>query len=203
MRKPKCRKNTVIVLEQKMLKSKVWLKLTGASTQIFLIFRTKCKMEKIKGKLGRYGGRTIANNSEIVFTYDEAAKKYDISKDRFTRAIDQLVKYGFIDICYTTNGLHKVSTQYAISERWRDWGTNSFVVRKREIRKNGPGFKKGNELWKQKKQTQQVKTRVTPCVKTRVTTARELKVMRTNAHGVKQTTSFKFKDNQWLEQKVG
>jgi hypothetical protein len=144
-------KNRVIVLEQKMLKSKAWLKLTGVSTQVFLIFRTKCKMVKAQGKAEMHSGRVIANNGELVFTYEEAREKYGIKKDRFTRALDQLIEYGFIDICFTTNGLHQLETLYAISSRWKNWGKDSFVVKKRVKRKHGPGFKEGNKLWKLRK----------------------------------------------------
>ncbi|MBW8017738.1 MAG: hypothetical protein FVQ82_16305 [Planctomycetes bacterium] len=202
MEKTRYSKNTVIVLEQKMLKSKAWLKLTGASTQVFMIFRTKCKMVKPQSKPNKHSGMVIANNGEIVFTYDEALEKYGIKKDRFTRALDQLIKYGFIDICFTTNGLHKVETLYAISSRWKDWGKSTFIVKKRVKREHGPGFKKGNELWKLRKQTQQVKTRIEPCAQTRETGVYEIKVMRTNTHGEKETKLFKFSGDKWLDKKV-
>ncbi len=201
MSKSEYGKNVVIVLEQKIVKSKPWLKLTGASTQVYLIFRTKCQMKRIKAKVGRSSGMSIVNNGEIVFTYKDAYRKYGISKDRFQRAIDQLVEFGFIDISHTTNGLHKVETQYAISDRWKNWGTDAFVPKKRERRLHGPGFKKGNDLWRLRKK-QQVKTRITPCAKTIVNPIRELKVMRTNAHGIKLTTLFKYRNDKWLEQKA-
>ena len=202
MANPKYSKNSVVVLTQKMLKSKVWINLTGASTQVFLIFRTKCQMEKPPGKSGKHSGMIITNNGEIIFTYEEAHRDYGISKDRFKRAIDQLVEFGFIDIKHTTNGLHKVATQYGISDRWQDWGTEQFVMKKREKRSHGPGFKKGNELWRQRKK-QQVKTSIRLCAKTPVSSEREIRVMRTNDHGVKITILFNRSEGQWLGQKVG
>jgi hypothetical protein len=157
---------------------------------------------KPQGKPGMHSGRVIANNGEIVFTYDEARDKYGIKKDRFTKALDQLVEYGFIDICHTTNGLHKIATLYAISSRWKDWGKSTFIVKERVKRKHGPGFKKGNDLWRRRKQTQQVKTRMALCVNTREACASEIKVMRTNTHGIKETNLFKPSGNKWLGKKV-
>ena len=93
---------------------------------------------------GRRGKRqwSIANNGEIQFTYAEARRRYGLSEGRFRRAIDELIRCGFIDIAQTSSGLHRVPTLYAISDRWRDFGTERFVERQRP--RGGPpsfGFK--------------------------------------------------------------
>lgn len=136
----------LIVLEKRLVKSRAWLSLTGAATQVFLLFRTKCQVSKRYGKPGRHD-RVILNNGEIEFTYLEAEKKYGISKDRFARALDQLIDRGFIDVKATGMGVHKVKSWYAISTRWRDYGTPAFCEAKRpkpSIR--NAGFKRGNQL---------------------------------------------------------
>jgi len=141
--------STVIVLEQRLVKSRVWLSLSGAATQVYLLFRTKCQIAKRYGARGRHD-RIISNNGEIEFTYLEAEKKYGISKDRFARALDQLIDRGLIDVKSSGMGVHKVKTWYAISERWIDYGTAAFC----EAKRPGPsisnqGFRKGNQLWRQ------------------------------------------------------
>lgn len=147
----KHRKNSVIVLPQDMLKSKVWLSLSGTATHVFLLFRTKCRWERLQGKKHRGKEPDLANNGEIVFTYEEAWKKYGISGPRFKRAIDKLISKGFIDVAATGAGTFKVVTLYRVSERWRLYGTPDFVQTKRPKRSSGyPGFRKGNQLWQRR-----------------------------------------------------
>ena len=120
--------------------------------QVYTLFRTKCQISKRYGTHGRHQ-RTITNNGEIEFTYLEAEKKYGISKDRFARALDQLIDRGLIDVKSSGMGVHKVKTWYAISERWIDYGTPAFC----EAKRPGPnisnqGFRKGNQLWRRAQQ---------------------------------------------------
>lgn len=142
------KKSTVIVLELRLVKSRAWLSLSGAAPQVYLLFRTKCQISKRYAARGRHD-RIISNNGQIEFTYLEAEKKYGISKDRFGRALDQLIDRGFIDVKASGMGVHKVKTWYAISERWIDYGTLAFC----EAKRPGPsignqGFRKGNQLWR-------------------------------------------------------
>lgn len=142
-------KQRVIVLDQQLVKSGAWLRLTGAAPQVYLVFRCKCQIKTLKGKPGK-GRRVIANNGQIVFTYSEAEKQYGLTKPRFMRAIDQLVEYGFIDIAATGCGHRKMTTMYSISDRWRQYRTAAFVNAKRKRSTANPGFQKGHKLWKQK-----------------------------------------------------
>ena len=87
----------------------------------------------------------IANNGEIQFTYKEAKLKWGISYSKFTRAIDEVIRVGLIDITKTGNGLQKDVTLYAISDRWEKYGTDEFVVKKRPKRKQQYGFTKKNK----------------------------------------------------------
>lgn len=140
--------STVIVLEQRLLKSPVWLSLNGAAKAVYLLFRTKCKMGRPPGKPGKRAWM-ILNNGELVFTYKEAAKKYGFTRSRFRRALDELIEKGFIDVEATGMGVRKVTTYYAISERWRDYGTAAFrQVKRPKPSIANPGFKPGNKLWR-------------------------------------------------------
>lgn len=67
------------------------------------------------------------NNGNIYFTYREAKEKYEITYPAFSRALDELVIKGFIDVTRPGVARKRISTLYAISERWRDYGKSNFV----------------------------------------------------------------------------
>jgi len=141
------KRGSVIVLAQDLVKSNVWLSLSGTAKGVYLLFRTKCQFAQAPGKPGKRG-MIIANNGEIVFTYAEARSRYKITASRFRRALDELVHKGFIDVEATGMGVHKVSTLYAISERWRQYGSPDFSEAERpEPSISNPGFRPNNRLW--------------------------------------------------------
>lgn len=187
------------MLEQNMIKSKAWLELRGAAQSVYLIFRTKCRMERTTGKPGKRG-MVIANNGELVFTYAEAQKIYGISKSRFRRSIDELITKGFVDIAATGMGVHKVTTFYALSERWRFYGTEHFQhVNRPEPSIANPGFKTGNDHWKQsKKNTSAKNAHGTVCENEHG----GILTMHTNEHGEKVSNLYKRSNGQWLASKV-
>ena len=121
---------------------------TAAACQVFMIFLTKCVPKQIDGKPKRKDGWYIANNGEIQFTYDEALEKWGITQKKFTKAIDELLRVGLIDITKSGFGLQKDKSLYAISDRWEKFGTDEFVVKKRPKRKQQLGFTKGNRYGK-------------------------------------------------------
>ena len=141
-------KGSVIVLELRLVKSAVWLSLSGTAKAVYLLFRTKCRMGRPPGKRGKRDW-IILNNGELVFTYREAWTKYGITASRFRRALDELIEKGFINVQATGMGVHKVTTFYGVSERWRDYGTPAFRKAKRPKGSiANPGFKPGNKLWR-------------------------------------------------------
>lgn len=76
------------------------------------------------------------NNSGLAFTYAEAAIM-GISTSQFCTVLKKLIAIGLIDIEYQ-GGIHKNDySLYAISERWRSFGTKDFVE-----------VKKPRVLWK-------------------------------------------------------
>jgi len=140
------RKRDKMFVSRKQITSKAFLSLkTAAACQVLMIFLNKCRYEKVQIKPGtRDKEWRITNNGEIQFTYTEAKQKYGISAGRFTRAIDNLVEKGLIDIEKSGFGLHKDITLYAISNRWEKYGTDEFVPAKRPRRPEQLGFSKGN-----------------------------------------------------------
>ena len=138
-RRQKLKTNTVVVIDQQMLKSKAWLSLGGAAPQVYLIFRTKCRIGPGFGESGRRE-RMILNNGQLVFTYVEAMTKYGLTGPRFTRALDQLIDHGFLDVASSGMGIYKSTTMYGISERWKLYGTPDFVPAKRPAPSIRMGF---------------------------------------------------------------
>lgn len=133
-------------VSRRQVTSKAFLALkTAAACQVYMIFRTKCRMEKVQTRpMQREKEWRITNNGEIQFSYKEAWEKWGISSNKFTRAIDELIRVGLIDITKSGFGLRKDESRYAISDRWENFRTDEFVVRKREKRKQQLGFTKGN-----------------------------------------------------------
>jgi len=120
-----------------MVKSPAFLSLTGKAPHVLLIFQTKLQMALLSRRKAKEQW-TIANNGELVFTYEEAQAKYGLSQGQFRRAIDQLVEHGFIDIEEQGSGLYKMPSRYGISERWRAYGSSQFKAASR--RKGMPGI---------------------------------------------------------------
>ncbi len=126
--------------------SKAFLSLkTAAACQVYLIFLNKCQWRKAEIRPGsRDKDWVLVNDKEIQFSYIEARDKYGISDKRFTRAIDELVRVGLIDIAHSGFGLQKDVTLYGISQRWKKHGTDEFVRVERPKRDLTLGFTKGN-----------------------------------------------------------
>lgn len=144
-------KPTVIVLDIRLITSRAWLSLTGAAPLVYLLFRPKCQMQRVRAP-GKPGKRSehlvITNNGQLEFTYVEARDRYGISQRRFLEAIEQLVRYGFLDITRVGGGLFRNKTLYAISDRWKDYGTPDFQTAERPASaiKTRGRFPRGNHL---------------------------------------------------------
>lgn len=130
-----------LVISKDLIKSKAWLDLgkkSSISAQVYLIFLSKRKMEKT-GKRGHERWQ-CTNSQEIIFTYAEALKKFEITQPRFMRAIDGLIDNGFLDIVKSASGLFKEVTLYGFSERWRKYDTPDFEKVSRTKRNLTTGF---------------------------------------------------------------
>ncbi len=146
--KYKSMKAEKMYISKELVKSKAWLSLkTAATCQVYLLFLTKCVIEKstLSAK-HRKNVWVITNNGEIQFSYKEALDKYDLKAGRFKGAIDALVEAGFIDIEHSGFGLQKDVSRYAISDRWKAYGTDDFIKAERQKRQCQLGFTKGNQL---------------------------------------------------------
>lgn len=117
---------------------------TPAAYQVLFRFLGKRQWKKVQTRPGsRDNSWIISNNGSIEFRYTEA-NNYGLSDKVFARALDELIRVGFLDIAHSGYGLHKDRTLYSISDRWKAFGTDRFEVRERPRRKQHLGFQKGN-----------------------------------------------------------
>ena len=96
------------------------------------------------------------DEGRLTFTCEQAAK-WGISQHRFTRAIDQLIDRGFLDIAghEPRNGEPGVRTVYALSNRWRAWGTPDFEPAERPKDQRGIGLRDPKRGWMKAKRRRQ------------------------------------------------
>ncbi|MGD9161960.1 MAG: hypothetical protein PVG39_26350 [Desulfobacteraceae bacterium] len=132
-----------ISIERSLLNSEAFRRLSSTAKTVYFDFKMKCRVEEIKNKKGRKSSWRIKNNGELIYTYVEAMNKSPkITRPAFTRALDNLIEHGFIDVAHSGAGGRKGDkSMYAISHRWRKWGTNEFVevIRQKDTRQ-GRGF---------------------------------------------------------------
>ncbi len=108
-------------MDRELFHHPAWEALNGTDKTVLGHFW--CKRRPVKNK--KTGEWYLLNNGEIMYTYDEA-KRNGILASRFTRSLDNLIKYGWLDITRTGAGQVRTTTLYAMSERWRKWGTAEF-----------------------------------------------------------------------------
>lgn len=126
--------NSQIWFERELLESEPFRKLTRAGLQVLVLFYCRRQMKWMK----RTEYWKITNNGRIVLPYTDAIKRLSVagknppSRKTITRAIDQLVKYGFIDIIHVGGGVKGDCSRYAISQRWREYGEEGFIVKTRQ-----------------------------------------------------------------------
>jgi len=86
----------------------------------FLEKRKVIRHKKRRGK-DRF---EVVNNGEISFTYEDARCR-GLSDQQFSWALKKLHAVGFIDVTEHGTGMMGSYTKFALSERWRDYGTRN------------------------------------------------------------------------------
>ena len=121
-----------IAFKRGLIYSQAYLRLTGMVPQVLGLFYSKRCFKRVRKDY------ICVNAREIIFTYSEA-EKLGISADRFKRAVDQLVRHGFLDIVHLGGGMLGNATIYGLSKRWEKYGTEQFekVERPRDNRRLG------------------------------------------------------------------
>ena len=146
-----------LILSKKMLRSKAFVKLTGAAKQIILELYMRLKVNKYNPrKPNRESERFYAqNNGELALSYKSIHKQFGYSTATISKAIDQLVAHGFIEIAELGCGVKRQSHKIALIKNWQDYGTESF--------RPGQGKPKAgpvNKGFKKKKQAENLETTV-------------------------------------------
>ena len=128
----KSRSHTMFI-ERDMHRSRAFQKLSKSATTILFEFLYRRRLEQ------RGSEWVVTNNGEIIFSYREAKKLFGFVPSTMASSISQLVENGFIDIAHQGVATSKDSSRYAISERWRDYGTDKFIeqTRQKDTRKLG------------------------------------------------------------------
>lgn len=124
------KRSNVIFIDRKIVRSKALQKLTKASILILLEFFSRRQMKNI----GRYGKEkwVIINQGQIEMPYRQLIKLFGISTKTITRSIDQLIECGFIGINEPGDGTGGGRrTTYFIEDRWVNYGSDNFIVKKR------------------------------------------------------------------------
>jgi hypothetical protein len=135
-----------------IIRSPAFKKLTANSIRIYLGFLAKRKIPASELKKSRKRNHGSSGrqkhikfkNGNIVYPYKKLMEEFKIHRSTVRDSIDQLIKYGFIDINHHGGGCDGDVTTYFISERWRGYDSDNFQHRKREKDIRGIGFTKKN-----------------------------------------------------------
>lgn len=119
-----------VFLEWELLDSEVFSNLSGNAMRVLIRFLQKRQW------IGKGKQKTYINTG-LVFTYAEA-EELGISISSFHDTVKKLYETGFIDIEHQGGGLAKDCSRYAVSNRWKYYGTPNFKpVTKRKICRAG------------------------------------------------------------------
>ncbi len=119
---PKMPSGTWILRE--LYTSYAFITLKGAAPQVLILFLGKRDMRRAK-----FGKRTewvCVNRDHIHLTYIEA-QRFRITKARFSRALDELLGKGFIEVVHKGGAWQKDVSVYALSDGWKSWKRGSVL----------------------------------------------------------------------------
>jgi len=140
--------NDIFYISKQLIRSKPFVKLTGAAKQILLELYMRLKVNSDGTKHPKRGQRFFAeNNGKLVISYKSMHDMFGYSTATISKAIDQLAAKGFISIVELGCGVKRQSHKIALIKNWQDYGTEFF--RAGEGKANRPvngGFKKRRNL---------------------------------------------------------
>jgi hypothetical protein len=139
------RNRSFAMLEPDLIESEAIQGLSGKAMLVLIRFHQKAYRKGAKGRKG-IKRMVITNNGEIVFSYSEAHELSIKSDATFYKIIRQLVEErGLIDIAEPGNWYLKQPTKFAISERWKRFGTADFdEVQVARVLRPGVGLQRGH-----------------------------------------------------------
>ena len=119
-----------VQLDCELMDSTAFKELSAHQIRVLLKFMQKRKWATIK-KRGKK--EIIFDNTGLVFTYGEA-EILGIKTSSFHKAVKKLVELGFLDVEHYGGWVGRDCSRYAISDRWKYYGTNTF--RENEKKRN-------------------------------------------------------------------
>ncbi|MEE9532020.1 MAG: hypothetical protein V3W52_13570 [Syntrophobacteria bacterium] len=105
-------------IEPDMMESGAFRSLSKKQLLVLLRFQQKITWS------GR-GNRMVYHCDDLAFTYAEA-EYLGISRSTFHRSLKALVEKGFIDIEHQGGAYGRDYSRYALSNRWKKYGTEKF-----------------------------------------------------------------------------
>jgi hypothetical protein len=146
-KKRKFKNKSICLIDPAIIESDAFYDLSGKAAVVALIrFYQKVYRKKKDKRKNSFKNLIMTNNKQLIFTYGEAKELGIKSSRTFYRVIKELVEEkGFIDIEHRGNYHNNEPTLYAISERWRNYGTKNYkAVKIPRILPKGLGFQKQN-----------------------------------------------------------
>lgn len=128
--KRKYRLRRKVLLDDDLLESPAFKMLSGSEMRILFRFMQKRTWAEIRTGRTRKKER-VYDNGNLVFTYDEA-KFLGFSERTFHRTVSRLIELGFLDLEHQGGYYGRDYSRYALSERWKRYGTPQFVKVKKE-----------------------------------------------------------------------
>jgi hypothetical protein len=116
----------------------------GAAYRILIRFYQKIHRHRPKRKPIKDPDKLkMTNDGEITLTYAEAGE-FGLSEKTYNRVLHELVEdKGFIDIAECGNWYHRQPTRFAVSDRWKHYGTPQYKrVKMPRGLPRGLGFKR-------------------------------------------------------------
>ena len=115
MKKKKKRYPPFIMIPKKMIDSKAWQGLSCYARAVYIEIKRK------------YNG---SNKDNLSYTYREGIKI--MARNRFAKALKELVNNGLIDII-RSGGLYRKSNIFGLSDRWKFYGQENFKIGKLKV----------------------------------------------------------------------
>jgi len=145
-------KNGGTFIERELYQSEVFNSLSGVTLRVLIAFLDKRIREKISKAKDRKNVKRkpkFINLDRITLTYGELEKKYGVIRQSATRAIDELLAKGFIEIQHQGGAYRHDKSVYALVDKWMFWrkGAPPFSKRKKDaVRRGYQGNKRKSKV---------------------------------------------------------
>ena len=126
-------------VEKELYMSKAFHALKGFAPQLLILFLGKRQIGYEKDRKGTKVYK-CKNCDSLIMTYKELKQRYGITQPRFTRALDELLAKGFIEIRHQGGAYKKDKSIYALSEKFKIWRPGAiFDKRAPDVRRGFQG----------------------------------------------------------------